>query len=202
MFCSGADLAERRDMSEQEVDTYLHHGREILTLLENLEVPTIAAIDGPALGGGLELALACDFRVGSQSARKIGLPETSLGIIPGFGGTQRAARLFGVTKAKELIFTATKMNAQQAKEFGIFNHLAEHGQTAYDRALLLASEIVQNAPLALKAAKLAISRAPELSIESGLDFEREQYQTLLDSKDRLEGLKAFKEGRPPQYKGE
>ncbi|KZT60734.1 ClpP/crotonase [Calocera cornea HHB12733] len=202
MFCAGADLAERRTMSQQEVDMFLSNGRETLGILEDLACPTIAAIDGPALGGGLEIALACDFRIAGAETKNIGLPETALGIIPGFGGTQRAARLLGATKAKELVFTARKMTAKDAKEYGVIDHLAEAGQTAYDRSLILAAEIVKNAPLALRAAKMSISRASELSLESGLDFERACYQPLLSSKDRLEGLAAFKEGRAPQYKGE
>ncbi|KZP00195.1 ClpP/crotonase [Calocera viscosa TUFC12733] len=202
MFCAGADLAERRTMSQQDVDVFLSNGRETLGILEDLACPTIAAIDGPALGGGLEIALACDFRIAGAEAKNIGLPETALGIIPGFGGTQRAARLLGPTKAKELVFTARKMTAKDAKAYGIIDHLAEPGQSAYDRALILAAEIVKNAPLALRAAKMSISRASELSLEDGLDFERECYQPLLTSKDRLEGLAAFQEGRVPQYKGE
>ncbi|EJU06589.1 ClpP/crotonase [Dacryopinax primogenitus] len=202
MFCAGADLAERRSMTPRDVHLFLSTGRETLGVLEELECPTIAAIDGPALGGGLELALVCDFRIARNEAKNIGLPETALGIIPGFGGTQRLARLLGITKAKELVFTARKMSAREAHAYGVVDHLSEAGQTGYERSLLLAEEIVKNAPLALQAAKRSISRSPELSLSSGLDFERACYEPLLGSKDRLEGLEAFKEGRRPVYKGE
>ncbi|KAI0089117.1 ClpP/crotonase-like domain-containing protein [Irpex rosettiformis] len=201
-FCAGADLAERRTMSQVQVDRFLLDLRGALGKLENLPMPTIAAIDGPALGGGLELALACDLRVAGHSVTKIGLPETKLGIIPGAGGTQRLTRLLGLAKAKNLIFTGRALTADEALEYGVVDYVSEEGQSAVDRALTLAEEISVNAPLALRAAKQAISRAPELALESGLDFERASYETLLKSKDRLEALEAFKEKRPPVFKGE
>ncbi|KAI0787031.1 ClpP/crotonase-like domain-containing protein [Irpex lacteus] len=201
-FCAGADLAERRTMSQSQIDKFLLDLRGALGRLENLPMPTIAAIDGPALGGGLELALACDLRVAGHSVTKIGLPETKLGIIPGAGGTQRLTRLLGLAKAKNLIFTGRALTAKEALEYGVVDYVSEGGQSAVDRSLRLAEEISVNAPLALRAAKQAISRAPELALESGLDFERASYETLLKSKDRLEALEAFKEKRPPIFKGE
>jgi methylglutaconyl-CoA hydratase len=117
-FCAGADLAERRTMSQSEVDIFLSDLRYAFTSLEHFRMPTIAAIDGPALGGGLELALATDLRVAGSEVTKIGLPETKLGIIPGAGGTQRATRLLGPAKAKDLIFTGRMMNSQEAHAFG------------------------------------------------------------------------------------
>ncbi|KAI0346801.1 ClpP/crotonase [Trametopsis cervina] len=202
-FCAGADLAERRTMSQTQVDKFLLDLRGALGRLENLPMPTIAAIDGPALGGGLELALACDLRVaGRTSVTKIGLPETKLGIIPGAGGTQRLTRLLGLSKSKNLIFTGRALSASEAHEYGLVDYISDEGTSAVDRSLALAEEISQNAPLALRAAKQAISRAPELALEPGLDFERASYETLLKSKDRLEALEAFKEKRPPVFKGE
>lgn len=201
-FCAGADLAERRTMTKPQVEKFLLDLRGALGLLENLPVPTIAAIDGPALGGGLELGLACDLRVAGSSVTKIGLPEVRLGIIPGAGGTQRATRLLGISKAKDLIFTGRMLTAQEALEWGMVDYVSEPGQTAFDRALHLAKEMSSSAPLALRAAKLAISRAPELALESGLDFENACYQPLLNSKDRDEALLAFKEKRPPKFRGE
>ena len=118
MFCAGADLVERRTMSQEQVDKFLLDLRGTLGKLENLPMPTIAAIDGPALGGGVELALACDLRVAGHSVTKIGLPETKLGIIPGAGGTQRLTRLLGLAKAKNLIFTGRALTAQEALEYG------------------------------------------------------------------------------------
>ncbi|KZV65670.1 ClpP/crotonase [Peniophora sp. CONT] len=201
-FCAGADLAERRTMSESQVAKFLLDLRTALHKLETLPVPTIAAIDGPALGGGLELSLACDLRVAGHTVTKIGLPETKLGIIPGAGGTQRATRLLGVSKSKELIFTGRMLTAEQAREWGLVNYVSKEGQSALDRSLELANEISVNAPLALRSAKQAISRAAELSLEMGLDFERAAYEPLLKSSDRVEALQAFKEKRPPVFKGE
>ncbi|KAI0320275.1 ClpP/crotonase-like domain-containing protein [Amylostereum chailletii] len=201
-FCAGADLAERRTMSGTQVDKFLVDLRAALGKLESLPVPTIAAIDGPALGGGLELALACDLRVAGHSVTKIGLPETKLGIIPGAGGTQRATRLLGLSKAKDLIFTGRMLAASEAADWGLLDYVSDEGTSAVDRALALAEQISANAPLALRSAKLAISRAVELPLEPGLDFERAAYEPLLKSKDRVEALQAFKEKRRPVFKGE
>ncbi|KAI0307211.1 ClpP/crotonase-like domain-containing protein [Multifurca ochricompacta] len=201
-FCSGADLAERRTMTKGQILRFLGDLRTALSKLETLPMPTIAAIDGPALGGGLELALACDLRVAGHTVTKIGLPETRLGIIPGAGGTQRATRLLGLSKAKDLIFTGRSLTAYEAEELGLVDYLSDEGTPASDRALSLAREIAANAPLALRSAKLAISRALELSLEPGLDFERAAYEPLLQTKDREEALHAFKEKRNPVFKGE
>jgi len=165
-------------------------------------MPTIVAIDGPALGGGLELALACDLRVAGHSVTKIGLPETKLGIIPGAGGTQRATRILGLSKAKDLIFTGRSLTAPEAEELGLVDYVSGKDKSAMDRALTLAEEIAANAPLALRSAKLAISRALELSLEPGLDFERAAYEPLLQTKDREEALQAFRDKRKPNFKGE
>jgi len=189
-------------MSQIQVAKFLSDLRVVLGKLENLPVPTIAAIDGPALGGGLELSLACDLRVAGNTVSKIGFPETRLGIIPGAGGTQRAARLLGLSKTKDLIYTARQLTASEALEWGLVDYVSEEGFSAFDRALQLAGEIAASAPLALRAAKLAISRASELPLEPGLDFERASYERLLTSKDRTEALQAFKEKRPPVFKGE
>ncbi|ORY90669.1 ClpP/crotonase-like domain-containing protein [Leucosporidium creatinivorum] len=202
VFCAGADLKERRGMSQLQVAQFLYNLRQMLGELDSLPAPTIAALDGAALGGGLELALACDLRVASLSANKLGLPETRLAIIPGAGGTQRLSRLIGVSRAKDLIFTSKVLSAQQAHELGIVNYLADEGQSATERAVVLAQEVLKAGPLALRAAKLAIDTGSQLDLESGLDFEATCYQTILKSTDRLEGLKAFAEKRPPVYKGE
>ncbi|KIL70207.1 hypothetical protein M378DRAFT_67289 [Amanita muscaria Koide BX008] len=203
-FCAGADLAERRSMSPLEVAKFLADLRDALGKLEVLPMPTIAAIDGPALGGGLELSLACDLRVAGHDVTKIGLPETSLGIIPGAGGTQRVTRILGPARAKDLIFTARALTAAEAYEWGLVNYISEPGSTGFDRALTLAESITQNgkSPLALRAAKQAVSRSVDLSLETGLDFERASYEVLLDTEDRLEALEAFKQKRRPNFKGE
>ncbi|KAI0030529.1 enoyl-CoA hydratase/isomerase [Vararia minispora EC-137] len=201
-FCAGADLIERRSMTETQVNKFLADLRAALHKLENLPVPTIAAIDGPALGGGLELCLACDLRIAGHGVTKIGLPEVKLGIIPGAGGTQRATRLIGLSRAKDLIFTGRMLTAQQALEWGLVDYVSEEDQSAVERALELAGEISVNAPLALRSAKKAVSRALELPLEPGLDFERATYDSLLKTQDRLEALQAFKEKRKPVFKGE
>ncbi|KAF8663469.1 hypothetical protein AX16_001038 [Volvariella volvacea WC 439] len=189
-------------MTHQEVAKFLADLRSALGQLENLPMPTIAAIDGPALGGGLEMSLACDLRVAGHAVSKIGLPETSLGIIPGAGGTQRATRLLGPAKAKDLIFTARTLTAPEALEWGLVDYISEPGASGFDRALQIAERMAANAPLALRAAKQAISRAEDLALETGLDFERASYEVLLNTKDRVEALQAFKEKRRPVFKGE
>ncbi|KAF9006546.1 ClpP/crotonase-like domain-containing protein [Cyathus striatus] len=206
-FCAGADLVERRNMTQVQVAKFLSDLRDALSKLESLPMPTIAAIDGPALGGGLELSLACDLRVAGPDVTRIGLPETGLGIIPGAGGTQRVTRILGPSKAKDLIFTARALTAQEALEWGLLNYISKTGSTAFDRALELSELIVRNAPLALRAAKQAISRSEDLALEPvidflGLDFERASYETLLGTQDRMEALNAFKEKRRPIFKGE
>ncbi|KAF8842737.1 ClpP/crotonase [Paxillus ammoniavirescens] len=201
-FCAGADLIERRTMTATQVNKFLVGLRSTLGELESLPVPTIAAIDGPALGGGLELSFACDLRVAGHDVTKIGLPETRLGIIPGAGGTQRAVRLLGMSKAKDLIFTARMLTAAEALEWGVVDYVSTAPSTAFARALQLAQDIVKNAPLALRAAKQALSRATDLPLESGLDFEKASYDLLLTTKDRTEALEAFKAKRPPVFRGE
>ncbi|KAG8831697.1 hypothetical protein FRC17_002728 [Serendipita sp. 399] len=186
-------------MNTSEVNQFLVDLRSAIRTLENVDVPTIAAIDGPALGGGLELALACDIRVAGRQATKIGLPETKLGIIPGAGGTQRLTRLLGISKAKELVFTGRALSPEQALGYGIVDYVTDLGLS---KAFELAEEMSSGAPLALKAAKLAISRAVELPLEAGLDFERACYQPLLSTKDRVEALSAFQMKRKPNFTGE
>ncbi|XP_074021862.1 methylglutaconyl-CoA hydratase, mitochondrial isoform X2 [Numenius arquata] len=170
----------------------------------NLPVPTIAAIDGTALGGGLELALACDIRVAASSA-KMGLVETKLAIIPGAGGTQRLPRTIGVSLAKELIFSARIVDGEEAKSIGLISHVVEQNETgdaAYRRALALAREFLPQGPVAMRVAKLAINQGMEVDLVTGLAIEEACYAQTIPTKDRIEGLLAFKEKRPPRYKGE
>ncbi|BGP45559.1 hypothetical protein JCM10450v2_001378 [Rhodotorula kratochvilovae] len=200
-FCAGADLKERKGMSQLEVARFLYNLRRLLGELADLPVPTIAAIDGPALGGGLELALACDLRVAGSTVTKLGLPETRLAIIPGAGGTQRLSRLIGVSRAKDLIYRARVLDAQEALEAGVVNYVASEGQSASEKAEEVVREMLQAGPLALRAAKVAIDVGAEVDLESGLDVERLAYQTILQTEDRLEGLRAFAEKRKPVYQG-
>jgi enoyl-CoA hydratase/carnithine racemase len=199
-FSAGADLKERRTLSEKEVRRNVSMIRNVFTKIEELPQPTIAAINGYALGGGLELALACDFRIAVNEAT-VALTEVSWGIIPGAGGTQRLSRLIGISKAKELIFTARKINANQAYELGIVNKVVEREQLLA-AAVELAEEIIKNAPLAVIQAKYAINYGSNVDLNTGLAIESKAYEVIIPTKDRVEALEAFKEKRPPNFRGE
>ncbi|XP_028349971.1 methylglutaconyl-CoA hydratase, mitochondrial isoform X3 [Physeter macrocephalus] len=200
----GADLKERVKMNSSEVGPFVSKIRAVINEIANLPVPTIAAIDGLALGGGLELALACDIRVAASSA-KMGLVETKLAIIPGGGGTQRLPRAIGMSLAKELIFSARVLDGQAAKAVGLISHVLEQnqeGDAAYRKALDLAREFLPQGPVAMRVAKLAINQGMEVDLVTGLAIEEACYAQTIPTKDRLEGLLAFKEKRTPRYKGE
>ncbi len=199
-FCSGADLKERRELSPDDVKRYIFTIRTTFTAVEYLPKPVIAAINGIALGGGTELALASDIRIASSTA-KMGLTETSLAIIPGAGGTQRLVRAVGKGKAKELIFLAKRINADEAYEINMVNKVVAP-ENLMTEALQMADAICQNGPIAVEQAKMAINYGSEADIYTGLAFETQCYNILIPTKDRIEGLEAFKEKRKPQYKGE
>ncbi|XP_077593226.1 methylglutaconyl-CoA hydratase, mitochondrial-like isoform X2 [Stigmatopora nigra] len=204
IFCAGADLKERAKMQQSEVGPFVSKARALITELGNLPMPTIAALDGAALGGGLEMALACDIRVASNSA-KMGLVEAKLAIIPGAGGTQRLPRAVGVSHAKELIYTARVVDGIEACRLGLVSHSVEqnkNGDAAYLRALELAREINPQGPIAVRMAKLAINQGIEVDLSTGLAIEEACYAQVIPTKDRLEGLAAFKEKRRPHFKGE
>jgi len=200
VFCAGADLKERRRMNTSEVKNFVNSLRSTFSFLEALSVPTIAVIEGAALGGGLELALSCDLRVCGDAAT-FGMPETGLAIIPGAGGTQRLPRLIGRSQAKELIFTGRKVDGKQALALGLVSHCVSAGD-AYSKALEIARDIIKKGPLAIKLAKVAIDRGSEVDTYSGMFVEESCYAELLNSNDRLEGLAAFAEKRKPNYTGE
>jgi enoyl-CoA hydratase/carnithine racemase len=200
-FCVGADLKERRTLNEQQVRRNVNKIREVFSALARLPQPTIAAINGYAFGGGLELALSCDFRFAVSSAT-MGLTEVSLGIIPGAGGTQRLPRLIGPSKAKELILTARKFTAAEALDWGILNGIAEDPQQLWDLCQQLSSEILANAPLAVYQAKFAVDAGSGVDLQTGLDIEAKAYEVILPTKDRLEALEAFREKRKPVFRGE
>jgi len=198
-FCAGADLKERKGMDEEEVKQAVQQIRSTINEVENIPQPTIAAINGAAMGGGLELALACDIRIAAQDA-KLGLTETSLGIIPGAGGTQRLPRLIGKGRAKELIFAARKISGAEAETLGLVEYAVE-AERVLEKAFELAKEFVDNAPLSLRQAKIAVNKGMETDIMTGLKIEELAYNALLNSSDRIEGLKAFQEKRQPRYTG-
>lgn len=199
-FCAGADLKERAGMSPEQVKVFIHTIRELMSALEDFPKPVIAAINGLALGGGTELALACDIRIVADKA-VMGLTETSLAIIPGGGGTQRLPRLVGKGRAKELIFTARRVAAAEALEIGLVEKVVPAAgllEAARDMALAISA----NGPLAVEMAKWAINRGTEVDLATGLQIESRAYDQVIPTKDRLEGLAAFREKRKPVYTGE
>jgi len=203
IFCAGADLKERLKLSNLEVKIFVSQLRALNTAVENLPMPVIAAIDGVAVGGGLELALACDMRTASNNAM-LGLVETKLAIIPGAGGTQRLSRLIGPAFAKELIFTAKTVTGEQALEMGIVNCVAKQNSdknAAYIKALELGREIIPNGPVSLKMAKVAINAGCDVDMKTGNVIEEACYAQVVPTRDREEGLKAFLEKSTPVYTG-
>jgi len=199
-FSTGADLKERAGMTPDQVRLYIQTIRNLFTSVEELPKPVIAAVNGYAFGGGLELALACDIRLASSTA-VVGPTETSLAIIPGAGGTQRLPRVVGIARAKEMIFRARRISAQEGLEYGLFLEVLEPGRLI-DRALEIAGEIAQNGPVALAQAKYAVNKGIEVSLPVGLAIESNAYAVTIPTKDRIEGLTAFREKRKPVYTGE
>lgn len=218
-FCAGADLAERKDMSQGETLDYLALIQKTMRVLETSPKVVIAGINGSAWGGGFELALACDLRVMVANAQ-LRLTEVRLGIIPGAGGTQRLPRLVGKGKAKELILMAKPVTADYGAQIGLVNRVVslpenyqgskeaeEVAAGGFMKELMeaiveMAGEIALAAPLSLKQAKMAIDEGYDRDLISGLALETRAYLELINTKDRLEGLAAFQEKRPPVYKGE
>jgi enoyl-CoA hydratase/carnithine racemase len=198
-FCAGADLKERATMSPDQVKEYIFTIRNLFTSIEQLNKAVIAAVNGVALGGGTELALACDIRLASMNAT-MGLTETRLAIIPGAGGTQRLPRLVGRGKAKELIFTGQRIGAREALKIGLVNKIYEP-QDLIAECRKMASMICEAGPIAIEQAKYAINHGLETDIHTGLAIESNAYWVTIPTEDRLEGLAAFKEKRKPVYKG-
>ncbi|MGM8216262.1 enoyl-CoA hydratase-related protein [Bacillaceae bacterium W0354] len=198
-FCAGADLKERATLTEKETIQAVGEIGKLVTRVEDMEIPTIAAINGAAFGGGLELALGCDIRIASENA-KMGLTETSLGIIPGAGGTQRLPRLIGLAKAKYYILTAKRFDSFEGKEIGLIQEVTPLEDLQH-KALEIANQIASNGPIGVKMAKKAIVEGMRHDLKTGLTIERKNYMYTIPTEDRLEGLKAFKEKRKPNYKG-
>jgi enoyl-CoA hydratase len=198
-FSAGADLKERRTLSEKEVRRNVSKIRDVFTMVEELPQPTIAAINGYAFGGGFELALACDFRYAAEGVQ-LGLTEVSWAIIPAAGGTQRLSRLIGISRAKEMILTARKITAEQAEQWGILNGVVTK-QNLMNKAIQLAEEIMKNGPLAVIQAKHAINYGSEVDLRTGLAMESKAYEIIIPTSDRVEALEAFNEKRPPRFKG-
>ncbi|MBD3107319.1 enoyl-CoA hydratase [Bacillus sp. AGMB 02131] len=199
VFSAGADLKERKELPESSVRNAVSLIGDTLSVIESMPQPVIASVNGLALGGGFELALACDLRIASTNA-KFALPETSLGIIPGAGGTQRLPRLIGVARAKELIFTGRRLNCIEAEELGLITKAVSVEELPQE-TLLLARSIIKNAPIALAEAKKAIHYGMETDLHTGLKIEEWCYDATIPTMDRLEGLRAFAEKRQPEFKG-
>lgn len=199
-FCAGADIKEMLAMDGRELHEWALLGGRLNTRLEALEMPVIAAVNGMALGGGCELALACDLRCASMAAR-FAVPEVTLGTICGAGGTQRLPRLIGETRAKQLIFTGQTISADTALEWGLVNSVQTAG-TLLEETLALAGAIAQNSPFAVSRAKCSVNGGREMLPEEALEWERDLFGECGDSRDRREGMTAFIEKRPRVFTGE
>ena len=199
-FVAGADIKEMTSMNEDQAMQFAKRGQSIFHELNLLKIPVIAAVNGFALGGGLELALACDFIIASDNA-KFGLPEVSLGLIPGFGGTVRLTRAVGIRKARELTYSGEMINAAQAYELGLVNHvvpLADLISTVMKKVEM----ILTRSPLAVAASKKSVNQAFDLETEPALENEALIFGNLFNSADTKEGVTAFTEKRKPNFKGE
>jgi enoyl-CoA hydratase/carnithine racemase len=198
-FCAGADLKARRDFTPAQWQAQRELLRRMFSKLRGVPQPMIAAVHGFALGGGTELAMLADFVVASEDA-VFGLTEVSLGIIPGGGGTQNLPRMIGRNRAKELIFSARRISASEARELGLVNHVVPRAELL-PKAIVLAEEILRNSPFAVRQAKWAIDQGADLPFEDGLQREHEAYMRAIGSDDRREGIAAFNEKRRPKFSG-
>ncbi len=198
-FCAGADLKERATLNPAQVKEFILTVRNLFSSIEYLNKPVIAAINGIALGGGTELALASDIRIAALNA-SLGLTETRLAIIPGAGGTQRLPRLVGRGKAKELIFTGRRVAAEEALQINLVNHTCENS-LLIEECLKMAAMICETGPIAIEQAKYAINYGLETDLQTGLAIESNAYWVTIPTEDRLEALAAFGEKRKPVFKG-
>ncbi|MBY0144848.1 enoyl-CoA hydratase-related protein [Neobacillus niacini] len=198
-FSVGADLKERKDLTDEQVKRNLHKINEVFNAIDQLPQPTIAAMNGFAFGGGMELALACDIRIAAEEA-VMGLTETGLAIIPGAGGTQRLPRLIGQAKALELILTARRFTANEALTYGVVTKVVSRIDLLSE-SLAFASQMLNNGPIALQQAKFAIKNGMNADLNTGLQIERKAYEVTLPTEDRIEALQAFAEKRKPIFKG-
>jgi enoyl-CoA hydratase len=198
-FVAGADISAMHAMDAMDAKRFSEIGHAAMALLDRSPIPTIAAVNGFALGGGAEVALACDIRVASENAL-FGFPEVSLGILPGMGGTQRLPRLIGPAVAKELIFTGRRIDAGEAQRIGLVNRVVAQGE-ALNAAKELAAEISANGPIAVRHAKTAANRSLDVDLISGLEYEADQFALLFATADAKEGMGAFIEKRKPRFEG-
>ncbi len=198
-FVAGADISEMRNMSVLEAKKFGELGNKVFRMIEVSEKPVIAAVNGYALGGGCELAMSCDIRIASEEA-KFGQPEVCLGIIPGFGGTQRLSRLVGIAKSKELIFTGNVIGAEEAENMGLVNRVVP-SEELVSTCLDMAGKIAKNGQVAVRYSKSAINRGVEINIETGLSIESDLFSLCFSTDDQIEGMAAFIEKRSPAFNG-
>lgn len=198
-FVAGADISEMANLNMLQAQTFGARGAAVFRKIETLHVPVIAAVNGFALGGGCELAMACDIRICSDNA-KFGQPEVGLGIIPGFSGTVRLARLVGMGMAKQLIYTGKAIRANEALQIGLVNEVVPQAELM-NRAFEIANQIAANAPLAVKAAKLTINEEWDMNVDRAIENESVFFGRCFLTEDQKEGMVAFLEKRKPTYKG-
>ncbi|GAB7025457.1 enoyl-CoA hydratase/isomerase family protein [Geotalea toluenoxydans] len=198
-FVAGADIAEMVDLSAMQAQEFSRKGQQLVNLIGRLAKPVIAAVNGFALGGGLEMVLACDFAYASENA-KLGLPEVTLGIIPGFGGTQKLARLIGRSRANELIFTGRMLTAVEAKDWGVVNAVFPAGELVA-KAMETAGKIAANGQLGVAHAKDAVKSGLDMAEADGMNYESVHFGALFSTADQREGMRAFLEKRKPVFSG-
>ena len=196
-FVAGADITEMADMDTTEATKFSEKGNRVFSKIENFKIPVIAAVNGFALGGGCELALSADIRIASSNA-KFGQPEVGLGIIPGFGGTQRLARTIGMSRAKELIFSGKVISAEVAERIGLVNTVVEQAELM-NETLALAKKIAAQAPLAIEKGKKVMNEGIDITIGQGLDYEVASFGALFSTQDQKEGMSAFVEKRKAKF---
>jgi enoyl-CoA hydratase len=196
-FVAGADIAEMKDMSGDQAKEFSTTGQKVFSKIAKIKKPVIAALNGFALGGGCELALACDIRIASEKA-KLGQPEVNLGVIPGFAGTQRLSRLVGTAKAKELIFTGDMVDAPTALSIGLVNQVVPAEQLM-DTCMEMAKKIASKGPTAVKLAKKVINEGIEEKLDKGSDYESDEFGQCFASGEAKEGMTAFLEKRKPNW---
>ncbi len=199
-FIAGADIASMSNMEEKDGEQFASLGQQVTLLFEALPIPVIACVNGYALGGGCEMALACDFIYASENAL-FGLPEVGLGLIPGFGGTQRLENVVGRNFAREMIYTGRSINAHEARERGLVNQVFSDKEALIEAGKKCLKEIMQKSPHAIKVAKKVMNRGNDLTVEEGLSIERQKFGSIFSSYDMKEGTKAFVEKRKPEFKG-
>lgn len=198
-FVAGADIAAMQEMSVVDAQNFCELGHQTMRAIENHPTPVIAAVNGFALGGGLELALACDFIYAAKEA-KLGLPEVNLGIFPGFGGTQRLARQIGRAKAKEMIMTADMLTADEAQNWGVVNRVFAK-EELLTQAQKTLTKILSKGPFAIRLAKKVVNQGTDLALDAGLTLEESTFPVIFGTEDKKEGITAFLEKRKANFSG-